>query len=107
MITAVIPDLVRHAAVLAGPASVPNPPAVPVPGLDSPTGPLYTVIGWGKWIMFFLGFIGLLLCAAQMAIGRRRSHSFAADGAAGIPWVLGSLALTAIASGIVGVFIQP
>ena len=92
-----------HSAAPA-PLAVPNPPPVEVPGL---AGPLDTVIGWGKWLMFFLGVIGLIMCAVQMAIGRRNRHSWAADGAAGIPWVLGSLALVAISSGIVGVFIQP
>ncbi len=65
-----------------------------------------TIIGWGKWIVMCLGVIGLLICAAQMAIGRRNRHSFAADGAAGIPWVLGGVALSAIAAGLVGVFLQ-
>lgn len=106
MIAEVLPHLHQVAVIVAG-KKPPNPPAVPIPGLDDPKGPLYTIIGWGKWLMFFLGFIGLLMCAAQMAIGRRNSHRFAADGAAGIPWVLGSLALTAVAAGVVGVFIQP
>lgn len=103
----------QHAAALlaGGPAkspapapAIPNPVPVPVPGLQAP---LDTVIGWGKWLMFFLGIIGLIMCAVQMAIGRRNRHSFAADGAAGIPWVLASLALVAISSGVVGVFLHP
>ena len=93
-----------HQLVTILAAGVPNPGPVPVPGLEKP---LDTIIGWGKWLMFFLGIIGLIMCAVQMAIGRRNRHSFAADGAAGIPWVLGSLALVAISSGIVGIFIQP
>jgi hypothetical protein len=110
MITEILPH--AHAVILASAEhplrlAAPNPPAVPIPGLDSPGGPLYTIIGWAKWLMFFLGFLGLLMCAAQMAIGRRNRHSMAADGASGIPWVLGALALTAIASGVVGVFITP
>lgn len=94
-----------HAVMAAG--GTPDPPAIPIPGLDNPNGPLYTIIGWAKWLMFFLGFAGLLMCAGQMAIGRKNSHRLAADGASGIPWVLGALALTAVAAGIVGVFIQP
>ena len=55
----------------------------------------------------YLGVIGLLICAAQMAIGRRNRHSFAADGAAGIPWVLGGVSLAVIAAGVIGVFLHP
>lgn len=104
MITSALAEV--HAVMLSG-GTPPTPPAIPIPGLDQPGQPLYVLLGWGKWLMFFLGFAGLLMCAAQMAIGRRNSHRFAADGAAGIPWVLGALALTAIAGGIVGVFVQP
>ena len=59
-------DLVTHltsAAVIA--AGVPNPAPIPVPGLAVP---LTTIIGWGKWLIFFLGIIGLLICGGQMAI---------------------------------------
>jgi hypothetical protein len=90
-----------HGHVLA--ITVPNPGPVPIPGL---TGPLDTVVGWGKWLMMFLGIIGLLICAGQMMIGRRNRHSFAADGAAGIPWVLGGLSLVAISTGVVTVFLN-
>ncbi len=85
-------------------AGVPNPAPLQVPGL---AGPLNTIIGWGKWLVMYLGVIGLLICAAQMAIGRRNRHSFAADGAAGIPWVLGGVSLAVIAAGVIGVFLHP
>ena len=90
-----------HGHVLA--ITVPNPAPTPIPGL---AGPLDTVVGWGKWLMMFLGIIGLLICAGQMMIGRRNRHSFAADGAAGIPWVLGGLSLVAISTGVVTVFLN-
>ncbi len=83
---------------------LPDPGPQPVPGLQ---GPLSTIVGWGKWIVFWLGVIGLLICAGQMAIGRRNRHSFAADGAAGIPWVLGGASLAAIAVPLISVFIRP
>jgi hypothetical protein len=85
-------------------AGVPNPAPAPVPGL---AGPVNTIIGWGKWLVMSLGVIGLLICGGQMAIGRRNRHSFAADGAAGIPWVLGGLSLATIAAGVVTVFLHP
>jgi hypothetical protein len=98
--------LVRSAAasVAAGPAPVPNPAPSPVPGLQAP---LETIIAWIKWLMFFLGVIGLLICAGQMTIGRRNRHSFAADGAAGIPWVLGGVSLVTISSAVIAEFIHP
>jgi hypothetical protein len=96
--------LLHHALAAGAAAPVPNPAPIPVPGLQ---GPLTTIIGWGKWIMFFLGVIGLLICAGQMAIGRRNRHSFAADGAAGIPWVLGAVSLAVIAPAVIGAFIHP
>lgn len=98
--------LVHQALVTGGAlaADVPDPAPVQIPGLE---GPLDTIIGWGKWLMFFLGVIGLLICAGQMAIGRRNRHSFAADGAAGIPWVLGACSLAVIAPAVIGAFIHP
>jgi len=89
--------------VIAGGPGVPNPAPQPVPGLQ---GPINTIIGWGKWLMMGLGVIGLIICSGQMAIGRRNRHSFAADGAAGIPWVLGGLSLAAIAPAVVAVFLH-
>src|ERR1019366_8898388 len=102
MLTAFLHLHLTAAAVIA--AGVPNPAPVPIPGLR---GPLDTIIGWGEWLLVFLGIIGLLICSGQMAIGRRNRHSFAADGAAGIPWVLGGLSLAAVSSGVVGVFLHP
>lgn len=94
------------ASVLAAgkPPPVPNPAPVPVPGLQAP---LDTIIAWIKWLMFFLGVIGLLICAGQMTIGRRNRHAFAADGAAGIPWVLGGVSLVTISSAVIAEFIHP
>jgi len=95
---------VLHLAVRAALAGgVPNPAPAPVPGLS---GPVNTIIGWGKWLVMTLGVVGLLICGGQMAIGRRNRHSFAADGAAGIPWVLGGISLATIAAGVVTVFLH-
>jgi hypothetical protein len=95
---------VPHLAVLSGQLSgaAPNPAPQAPPGL---TAPVTTIIAWFKWGVLVAGVAGLLICALQMAIGRRNRHTFAADGAAGIPWVLGGLSLAAVASAIVGVFL--
>ena len=65
-----------------------------------------TVIAWGKWGVLVCGVAGLLICAGKMAIGHRNRATFAADGATGIPWVLGGLSLAAVAAAIVGVFLR-
>jgi hypothetical protein len=99
-----LPLVRAFAAGMLGAAPVPNPAPSPVPGLQAP---LDTIIAWIKWLMFFLGVIGLLICAGQMTIGRRNRHSFAADGAAGIPWVLGGVSLVTISSAVIAEFIHP
>jgi hypothetical protein len=102
MVTHVL-HLAAGAVTVVGPGPVPNPGPLPVPGL---AGPITTIIGWGKWLVMCLGVVGLLICAGQMTIGRRNRHSFAADGAAGIPWVLGGLSLAAISAPLVAVFLS-
>jgi len=86
------------ADVLAAPG--PNPPPSPPPGLDG-VGSMF--LGWLKWILIVCGVGGLFACGIMMAVGRRNRSAFAADGAAGIPWVLGGLTLGAIGAVIVGV----
>jgi hypothetical protein len=83
-------------------AAVPNPAPQAPPGL---AGPVNTLLSWWKWLALIAGVFGLTGCGAMMAIGRRNRHSLAADGAAGIPWVLAGLTLIALSSGIVGVFL--
>ena len=72
-----------------------NPDPVAPPGLDL-VGT--TFLSWVKWILRISGVGGLLVCGIMMTVGRRQRSAFAADGAAGIPWVLGGLTLGAVAS---------
>ena len=94
---------------MSGPGNRPLPPRWRGPA-DTVTprwrGPVNTVLAWGKWGVLICGVAGMLLCGAKMAIGHRNRATFAADGAAGIPWILGGLSLAAVASGIVGVFLR-
>jgi len=83
-------------------ASAPNPAPQAPPGL---TASVTTIIAWGKWGVMVCGVAGLLICAGKMAIGHRNRASFAADGATGVPWVLGGLSLAAVAAAIVSVFL--
>jgi hypothetical protein len=87
---------------LAGGPAVPNPRPVAPPGL---VGKANTILAWGKWGVLFCGVAGLLICGGKMAIGHRNRASFAADGATGIPWVLGGLSLVAASAAIVAVFL--
>jgi hypothetical protein len=86
-----------------GLAGAPNPAPQAPPGL---TGPVTTIIAWGKWGVLICGVAGLLICAGKMAIGHRNRATFAADGATGVPWVLGGLSLAAVAAAIVSVFLS-
>lgn len=90
----------RHPHLLAG--NVPNPAPAPPPGLSATVS---TLLAWWKWGALIAGLFGLIACGVMMAIGRRNRSSLAADGAAGIPWVLAGLTLVALSSGIVGVFL--
>ncbi|GAA2614057.1 hypothetical protein GCM10010411_56200 [Actinomadura fulvescens] len=80
---------------------VPDPPPVAPPGLDKK---MELLLSWGKYAVLICGLAGLFICAGQMAIGRKNRSTFAADGATGIPWVLGGLSLAVSAASIVGVF---
>lgn len=81
---------------------VPDPAPAPVPGLS---GSVNTILAWVKWGALIAGVLGLSLCAFKMMVGHRNRSTFAADGAAGIPWVLAGLSLVATGAGIVGVFL--
>lgn len=89
--------------LLDGDVRVPDPPPAPPPGLEQK---IDTLLAWGKWGVLVCGVAGLFICAGQMAIGRKNRSTFAADGATGIPWVLGGLSLAATAAPIVGVFFK-
>lgn len=84
-------------------AGAPNPAPQAPPGLMRP---VTTLIAWGKWGVLVCGMAGLLICAGKMAIGHRNRATFAADGATGVPWVLGGLSLAAVAAAIAGVFLR-
>ncbi|KOX13691.1 hypothetical protein [Nocardiopsis sp. NRRL B-16309] len=82
--------------------AVPNPaPAVPE-GLQ---GPVNQVISYAKWIVMSLGMLGILYCAGQMIMGRRNRHQMSADGAMGIPWVIGGISLLAIGAPLINSFL--
>jgi hypothetical protein len=84
-------------------APVPTPPPSPPPGLGQLGD---TFISWMTWILRVCGVGGLMACGIMMAVGRRNRSAMAADGAAGIPWVLGGLTLGAVAALIVA-FVLP
>lgn len=94
------PDVLLAWRTVAG--AVPDPAPQAPPGLAADTN---TVLGWGKWGVLICGVAGLLICGGKMTIGHRNRSSLAADGASGIPWVIGGLSLVAASAGIVAVFL--
>lgn len=62
------------------------------------------IMGLAKWVAFAAGAVGLLAAGVMMSIGRRHRSSAAADGAVGIPWVIGGLSTIALAVPIVNLF---
>ena len=100
------PAAISHGAAPTPPdgvaGGVPNPAPVAPPGLARRVS---TLLAWWKWGSLVAGVFGLIACGAMMAIGRRNRSNLAADGAAGIPWVLAGLTLIALSSGIVAVFV--
>ena len=100
---AAVSHLAPYADGLPLAGGVPNPAPKAPPGLS---GPVNTILAWGKWGVLVCGVAGLLICGGKMAIGHRNRATFAADGASGVPWVLAGLSLAAVASAIVGVFLR-
>ena len=80
-------------------AAVPDPASVAPPGLAAAAD---TLLGWMKWGGLVAGVAGLIICAMMMMVGRRNRSATAADGAAGIPWVLAGLTVIAFSAGLVG-----
>src|SRR5260370_1993547 len=66
-------------------AGAPNPPAQAPPGLS---GPVNTILGWGKWGVLVCGVAGLLICGGKMAIRPPKPARVAADRATPVPPVL-------------------
>jgi hypothetical protein len=62
------------------------------------------IMGLAKWIGFAAGALGLLAAGVMMSLGRRHRSSTAADGAAGVPWVVGGLSAVVLAVPIVNLF---
>lgn len=93
--------LAKAAAWVAAPP-IPTPTPIAPPGLENLGN---TFIGWLKWILVISGVAGLMICGLMMTIGRRNRSAMAADGAVGIPWVLGGLTVGAVAALIVGLFV--
>ncbi len=80
-------------------ADPPNPKPAAPPGLEMAAN---TFIGWLKWGGLVAGVVGLVICGVMMTVGRRNRSSISADGAAGIPWVLGGLTVISFSAAIVG-----
>ena len=85
----------HHVHIFAAPEPAPQAP----PGLQAKTN---IFLGWMKWGGIIAGVAGFMIAGIMMVVGRRNRSSMAADGASGLPWIIGGLSLCAIAGGIVG-----
>ena len=104
MAVTTLTGLTDLAHLMAGLAAPPNPAPSPPPGLGELGD---TFISWMKWILVICGVAGFLACGIMMTIGRRNRSSMAADGASGIPWVLGGLTLGVVAAAVVAAVLKP
>lgn len=78
-------------------AAAPNPAPLAPPGLEKFANDF---LGWLKWTGLACGVAGLMFCGIMMMIGRRNRSQLAAEGASGIPWVVGGLSVVSLAAGI-------
>jgi hypothetical protein len=76
------------------PAALTNPPAAPPDGVEAVVNKL---LSWGKWIAFVTGAAGLIVSGIMMTLGRRNRSQMSADGAIGLPWVIGGLSVVVLA----------
>jgi hypothetical protein len=79
-------------------AAVPTDIGNPAP--RAPAGVSNTVnelLAWGKWIAFVCGVAGLIVSGVMMMLGRRNRSQMSADGAIGLPWVIGGLSVVVLA----------
>jgi hypothetical protein len=76
--------------------------AVPTVGNTQPPGTagLVTILGWGGWVVGFLGVAGILIVAAMMFFKHRRGES--GESYAALGTVLGGLVLGTAAAAIAG-----
>ena len=76
-----------------------NNPAPQAP--DGVAATVNTLLAWGKWIAFVCGVAGIIVSGIMMMLGRRNRSQMSADGAIGLPWVIGGLSVVALAVPIV------
>ncbi|MFH8350470.1 hypothetical protein [Streptomyces sp. NPDC018045] len=88
----------HHMIELAAP---PNPGAGQAPpGSEK----LLTILRWVAWGVSFACVLGVLTCAAKMAISHRRGEG--GEHATSLGWVLGACFLAGSASGLVGMILS-
>ncbi|GIG57112.1 hypothetical protein Lfu02_14840 [Longispora fulva] len=80
-----------------------NPPPAPPPGLEKPAE---LFLSWMKWGALLAGGVGFTISAVMMIAGRRNRSAMAADGASGIPWIIGGLSLASAGAGLAALILQ-
>lgn len=89
-------DAAHHAAALVAglPGEIQDVPATAPDGVQQTVSQL---LGWGKWVAFVAGVAGLIVSGVMMMLGRRNRSQMSADGALGLPWVIGGLSVVVLA----------
>lgn len=96
--------LVVVGALVVGPAApafadVPAPRPVRPPGTDG----LTVMLGWGMWLVTFLGIVGVLISAGSMMVAHRRGEG--GEQASRLGWVLGGCVVAAASAQMVNVLL--
>ena len=77
--------------------------AIPNPSPEEPPGGagFLKILGWGAWIVFGLGVLGILFAAGKMMIDQKSGHG-GGQHAQALGMVLVGCIVASVASGIVG-----
>ena len=92
LVTAAVDSLSSVLAAL--PVEISNPAPKAPAGVSNTVTEL---LAWGKWIAFVCGVAGLIVSGIMMMLGRRNRSQMSADGAIGLPWVVGGLSVVVLA----------
>ena len=78
---------------------------IPAPGPVRPPGTegLTTLLGWGMWLVTFLGIVGVLISAGSMMVAHRRGEG--GEQASRLGWVLGGCVVAAASAQMVNVLL--
>ena len=80
-------------------ADIPDPSPIRPPGTEG----LTVLLGWGMWLITFLGIVGVLISAGSMMVAHRRGEG--GEQASRLGWVLGGCVVAAASAQMVNVLL--